>query len=384
MVKGYIGVSLPVAILFMLFVAAAGSPVLAQEKVEGVFGSVARVASPSPGLTVITLKTIRKGFQDVESAEATAVRIPGRERGSAVDIAVGDFLAVMGTPITSNSLSAISILVKPESPVVHAHVTGSVVGRAEDRLSLMDRDGNVITADPLLGDRRVNPGQIVTAVVRQDLKAGSLSILAVEAAEAKADRLARAVQRALELGATDNLENLKGRVRPNATGHLTTLQEILNRVDPNIEFLFSDAIESALKGYTEVMANLGLGAPTVRVSGRIESIDRPRGLVVVSPQEGPLVQLKVVAGTALRRFGQNITLENLELAQRVKATYDPGKGDARTIDVVFLPLAKNLVGSLLAQARSGELTGTLDEASSVRLNLFEEVDPEDGRPPPWR
>ena len=141
----------------------------------------------------------------------------------------------MGTPITSNSLSAISILVKPESPVVHAHVTGSVVGRAEDRLSLMDRDGNVITADPLLGDRRVNPGQIVTAVVRQDLKAGSLSILAVEAAEAKADRLARAVQRALELGATDNLENLKGRVRPNATGHLTTLQEILNRVDPKLD-----------------------------------------------------------------------------------------------------------------------------------------------------
>ena len=85
----------------------------------------------------------------------------------------------------TNGRQALSILVKPDRPVVHAHITGVVIGADGNQIRLMDGDGNLITADLIAEGGQIERGQLATAVLEQDLKAGSLSITASEPARVK-------------------------------------------------------------------------------------------------------------------------------------------------------------------------------------------------------
>ncbi len=353
---------LSVTLLILATVGMSNSITLLAQEREGLFGQVTSVTTPSPGLTVIKLDTSRGSVEEVEAAEArTLVIIPGRETASATDISSGDFVAVSGARVGAGSFQAIKILVKPGAPVAHAHITGSVVGAVGDQVTIMDRDGNLITVEPPPGAERIDPTQVVTAVVRQDLRAGTLSILAAESADVKIERLRKALESAANTRAQENQKNLGERLRASTTGHLTTLQEIGNRVDPNIGGLIvTPALERSRRSYQDILATFGLGRPTMKLAGVIQDIDRTRGVVFVSPQEGPQVQLKLSNATLIRDvFGASDRTENLEAGQRIESVYDPQTGEAQTINVVFPTLELSLVRGLLAQTRAGELEGTV-------------------------
>ena len=350
----------------LLIVAAAGtakSTTLQAQELVGLFGEVTGITTPSSGLYELTLVTTTKDVQRVVATdENTSVTIPGRERAQPADISLGDFLAVLAGG-ADNRLEAVRILVKPNRAVVHAHITGSLVGAVGEQVSIMDRVGNVVTADVFLEGKGIDPAEVVTAVVRQDIKTGGLSILAAQPADANITRLAIALQSAVDTGATENRENLGSRLRASTTGHLTTLQEILYRVGPDLGFFYTQALERTLRSHEERLATFDLGAPTVKLAGFIQDIDRPRGIISVSQQEGPQVQLKLTAETTIRLFGVDVHPENLSTGQhagqRIESVYDPQTGEAHTINVIVPVLGDNLVGSLLAQARMGELEGTV-------------------------
>ena len=246
------------------------------EDEDGLFGRVTGITTPSPGLTIITLDSTTAGEQAVEAAENTTVRIPGRETASAADLSQCDFLAVSGTRIHPGLISATRILVKPSALLVHAHVTGSVVGGTENQLNLMDRHDNVIAADPPPGGGAIEPGQLVTTVVLQDLKTGALSITGIEAADDKMYRLISALEGAALAGAAANEQNLGQRLQASATGYLTTLQEILHRVNADLRFLYTQSFGRSFRSHEDTLSRFGLGAPTIRVAGIIEDIERTR------------------------------------------------------------------------------------------------------------
>ena len=353
------------------------------EDEDGLFGRVTSITTPSPGLTVITLDSTTAGEQTVEAAESTTVRIPGRETASAADLSQGDTLAVSGARIHPGLISATRILVKPSAPSVHAHVTGSVVGGTENQVSLMDGHGNVITADPPPGGGAIGPGQLVTAVVLQDLKTGALSITGIESAGDKMDRLISTLEGAALAGAAVNEQILGQRLQASATGYLTTLQEILHRVNPDLKFLYTQSFDRSFRSHENTLSRFGLGAPTIRVSGILEDIDRTGAepVAFVAPREGPQVALQIKPVTIIRLFGGITRVDNLELGQRIESLYDPKTGTPHTIDVIFPALKANEVRSLLAEARRGELEGTLTDIqpsavpplATVRLGTGREV-----------
>ena len=104
---------------------------------EGIFGRVVDIEAAA-GVTAITLEdpATRTSYR-VEAGENTAVTVPGKSPASPADISVGDFLAVLAQRM-DNRLEAMGILVKPDTPVLHTHVTGALMGAANGQVSLMD------------------------------------------------------------------------------------------------------------------------------------------------------------------------------------------------------------------------------------------------------
>jgi len=352
-----------VLIIISMALGTASTALLAQqERLEGLFGRVTRITTPSPGRTLITLDAT-EGSQTVEAAETTIVRIPGREIAAASDISPGNFLAVLARG--DGRLVALSILVKPKLPVLHTHIVGSKVGQVGHQVIIMDKDGNKITVDPFLTDREFDPGQVVTAVVRQELDSGGFFMLGAESAEEKAGRLVGALNKAIEAGASENQRNLSKRLDAHTTGQFTTLQEINNRVGQDIRFIFTDALEAALTAHQAQPAKFGLGPPAIKLTGVIEDIDLAEGTVVVSPLEGPRIRLKLTSTTLIRVFGTDRRIENLMLGHHIESRYNPRTREALNVDAVFPTLREELTASLLAQARRGELEGTVSELDAT-------------------
>ena len=329
---------------------------LASPSQQGLFGQVTDITTPSSGLTVITLETT-EGLKRVHATEFTVVTIPGAATASASQISPGDFLAVLVEE--EEVLQAERILVKPESPVIHAHITGAVVGAVGDQLSIMDGNGNVITADLLLERTGIAPAEVITAVVSRDPRSGGLSILAVESAQQKIQRLRNSLERAITLGARNNEVNLKARLAANTTGLLTTLNEIRNRVDPGVRVFYDQVVQSFLQSHGNLLSAFDLGEPTVKLTGVVEDADLINGIVFVTPQEGPTLQLKLVDGTVFQVFGEVSPVGNLGGGQRIESFYNPQTGEAKIINVTFPTLGENLVSGLLRQAPIGELEGTV-------------------------
>ncbi len=337
------------------------------EQQRGILGQVTEIRTPSPGLTVISVDTVDNGTQQIEASENSAIIVPGKETASVNDISVGNFLAVLAAAEDSR-LIAQNIMVKPDMPVVHAHIIGSKVGGVGDQIILMNRDGNSVAADISPDSVRIDPGRIVTAVVRQDLKTGALSLLAAEPVDIATARLTSALEAAARSGSLQNLSNLANRATADITGHLTILQEIQNRADPSISFLFTDALERAVQAYSAQLALFDLGKPTIRIVGRIEDIDRTQGLIFVSLEQGPRAELQLTDSTNISHFRlESPTAENLERAQEIAVLYEPDasqapaiRGLARSVDVIFPRLGENTIASLLAQVGIGEVEGTVD------------------------
>ena len=215
---------LPLAFI-LVAVASMESAFLADhEQQNGIFGRVTSITSPFPDVFEFTLDT-QQGPKRVETTPNTRTIIPGRETASASDISVGDILAVLVRQDPGRQV-ALSVMVKPNAPVTYTHFMGSVVGASEDQVILIDKEGNLVTADLRLAGEKPDPGQVITALLHRDAKTAGLAVLAAESGDIKIERLARAIQQAVEEGARDNQANLEKRLQASATGHLTILQEI--------------------------------------------------------------------------------------------------------------------------------------------------------------
>ena len=335
---------------------------------KGLSGVVTGIASPAPGLTVITLDAGPEGVQRVEAVENTAVTVPGRRISSAADISPGDFLALTAKE-EGGRLEAIRILVRPERPVVHAHFTGSKVGSSEDTVLLMDRHGNLITVAMPKGGNVLVSGQVVTAVLRQDLKTGGLSLLDSETADVRIARLGNALQTALVSGSPENQQNLKARLADATTGHLTTLNEVLFRADPGIRFVFSDALEAVRIRHLERLNGFGLGPPALVLTGVIQDVTAGGAAAFVSPHPGVQQQVNLTGNTRIVFFGEEGTPDQLDLGQRIMYLYDPVAGQAISVEVVFPSLGRDIIESLLPEAAIGELDGTISSVSTAPPRL---------------
>ncbi len=352
-----LAVSSVLLVLIAVGTVASSVTLLAQQgQQDGLFGRVSSIASPSLGLTILTLETTTEGERRVEVAENTIVTAPGMAGATADDISPGDFLAVSGERTDDGRLRASMILVKPDRPVLHAHVTGAIAGVMEHQVSIIDKNGNVVTTDLLQEVDGIFPDRVVTALTRHDPRTGSLSLMAVESADEKIERLSSALNTAIRVDATQNQHNLGERLSENATCYLTALAQLLNRVDSGLGPIFDQAVRSL----EELLGAYRLGKPTVMLAGVIDDIDRSGGVALVSPREGPQVRLRITASTVIRRFGREDVIENLERGHEVESLYDPQTGEVQTIDVLFPTLRADLSDGLLAQARSGELEGTIN------------------------
>ena len=251
---------------------------------------------------------------------------------------------------------------RPASPMLHTHITGSVVAVESDEISLIDRNGNFVTVNHDPRAQVPDPGEVVTASLRQDLSTGLLTIMGAEPADTKIGRLQRALQTAVDTGATENRRNLEQRLRSSVTGHMTSLQEILNRVEDNLRSLvFAPAFRRAGQGYDDILSAAGLGTHTLEVTGIIEAVDGEDGTVFVSPREGPEVQINLTGETVIRVFGTIGRDTDLKIGHQVRSVYDPSSGEAESLEVFFPSLRQELIRGLLAQMLDTQLEGVIVE-----------------------
>ena len=356
---------IPLAVVLALLAAAlaAGSSGASAQETQriGLFGEVTLVESPAAGLTVLTLDTVSGGIRTVEATdEATAVVVPGRDQASLADISVGDFLAVVAESDDGGTLLALSVLVKPATALSYGHVTGSLVDVQDDQVTIMDTTGNLVTGlSPVEGSRPLEPGQIVTALVQQDLETGALSVLGAESAEAKIGRAVGALDAALEAGAQANAKALAVRLTGATTARLTALDDISMRVGPGLRSVLSSRLQEATRKAQQTLARLDLGLPTAVLKGILQDVDPVGGTAFVSPRPDLETQVLLTQETVIRVFGEVSTAEQLEVGQRVEILYQPQTNVALTIEVAFPSLEDDTKGSLLGQARSGEVEGVV-------------------------
>ena len=269
---------------------------------------------------------------------------------------------MLATDRQGQRLLASSLLVKPEAPVSTAHFTGAVVDSHGDQTVLMDGNGNMLTADLFPAGGGVDP-TVATGVIRQDVRSGSITVLGAEAFDTKLDRLESALTDAVRAGAEENARNLGQRLKAATAGHLTTVQNILDRVDPAIRGRFADALESAALSHGELLADFQLGNPCMKVSGVMEVVRHVDGVVRISQAEGPDIEITITDSTDIREFGEPSRSGNLVEGQRVEATYDRLTNQALSLNVLFPTLEPGLASYLLRQIRTMELEGTVSTGS---------------------
>ena len=332
---------IPLAVVLALLAAAlaAGSSGASAQETQriGLFGEVTLVESPAAGLTVLTLDTVSGGIRTVDATdEATAAVVPGRDQASLADISVGDFLAVVAESDDGGTLLALSVLVKPATALSYGHVTGSLVDVQDDQVTIMDTTGNLVTGlSPVEGSRPLEPGQIVTALVQQDLETGALSVLGAESAEAKIGRAVAALDAALEAGAQANAKALAVRLTGATTARLTALDDISMRVGPGLRSVLSSRLQEATRKAQQTLARLDLGLPTAVLKGILQDVDPVGGTAFVSPRPDLETQVLLTQETVIRVFGEVSTAEQLEVGQRVEILYQPQTNVALTIEVAF-------------------------------------------------
>ena len=322
---------------------------------RGHFGVVSKVTSVS-GASTITLDTSSGPVTVTARPETTNVGIPGQERAFPRDISVGDSVAVL-----ASSGQAISILVKQERPVQTRHFIGVVTFVGEDStVGITDDRGNQISA---VGSGEVSdlrPGELVTAILSQDLRTGALVITGLERAIDNLARTQAALARAEQSGAAANLEVLKARLASNSTRHLTVLQEVAQRAPPGVRPRVRAELQTAQESYAPVLSRFDAGSPSAEVSGIITFVGSLNQPVTIQPPGLDQVDVSITTDTSIRFQGQEIGFNLLQLGNRVIAQYDLATQTSSRI--LVLPgerLDQGVAEGLLRTVGSGEATGVI-------------------------
>ena len=317
---------------------------------SGVFGTVASV-SPAE----LTLQTT-SGKISLATDSETTVTIHGWGSPSVSNISKGTLVAVL-----TDGQHADSVLAVLTRPAQTRHFTG-ILAEIDDSgdLTLQDNSGRQITAitfeiSDFLGLASV--GEVVTAVLKQDLATGDLTVTAIARALAGAERLNGALalnQQIDSVQASTNISALRWRLAEHGVGNLTML----------VDSQPYDATEGALKGavefYAKVFSENQIGAPSADVTGMVTSIDSAKGQITVQPVSGQPVMVKISANTPVALFGERVKSGQLDLASRITVRYSISGNNASRVTVMAgNTLSKVSAAQLAATAGRGEVQGVL-------------------------
>jgi len=318
----------------------------------GVFGTVTSV-SPAE----LTLQTT-SGQISLATDSETTVTIHGWGSPSVTNIAKGTLVAAM-----TDGQHADSVLAVLTRPAQTRHFTGILAGIDDSgSLTLQDNSGRQITAitseiSDFLGLASV--GEVVTAVLKQDLATGDLTVTAIDRALAGAERLNAALalnQQIDSVQASTNISALRWRLAEHGVGNLTML----------VDSQPYDATEGALKGagefYAKVFSENQIGTPSADVTGLVTSIDSAKGQITVQPVSGQPVMVKISANTPVALFGERVKSGQLDLASRITIRYSISGNNASRVTVMAgNTLSKVSAAQLAATAGWGEVQGVLTD-----------------------
>jgi hypothetical protein len=301
----------------------------------------------------------------------TTVAIHGWDEPSVTNIALGAPVAIM-----AYGSDAESVLAVMGRPVRTRHFTGIVTGfRPADSIlpgsiTLRDGSGLQITAitDGSVEDPTV--GEMVTAVLEQDLSSGSLSVTAIDQALSGAQRLYDALALNLEIGSAEasaNMTALRWRLAEHGVRNLSML------VNSQPFEGSQDAMTNAESTYARMFSEHSIGAPSADVTGLVKSIATSMGteggvgksagstrLVTVQPESGQSVMVKLSDTTPVALFGERIKSGQLDLASRITVRYTLSGNDANRVTVMAgNTLSADSSTQLAAVAGRGEVQGTL-------------------------
>ena len=348
----FVGIVLLTLILALIATTGtAGAAGPRQSPQTGIFGEVVGITGDHPravaGEVDITLNTAN-GPVEITANPGTAIRVPGLEQPTVDDIPLGSAVAVLAA-----NGQAVSILVIPVQPVRSRHFTGIVTGVGEDGVvDIQDAGGRTISSVSAGDPSILKPGDLVTAVLEQDLSTGSLLITGLDRALDNLQRIEVALERAEKARAAGKLSALRQRLNENADRHLTLAQDVLAGTDSSRHSQFQERLTEAKNAYARGMSRFGAGKPSATVSGIVTSIDIERKLLTVQPSRLPAVQVIIDGATAIRFQGRDISFSRLDLANRVQVRYDL---ESRTASRILVS-----AGATLDKATAQELLNTVD------------------------
>ena len=333
--------------------------------ISGVFGTVTS-ATPSK----LNLQT-DSGPVTFSIDSDTAVAVHGWASPTVSDIAQGALVAVM-----ADGPHAESVLAIVGRPVRTRHFTGIVTGLEPGdsirpgSITLRDGSGLQITAitDNSLDDPTI--GEVVTAVLEQDLSSGSLSVTSIDRALTGAQRLYDALALNQEIGSADasaNLTALRWRLAEHGVRNLSML------VNGQTFGGSQDAMTNANDTYAAFFAEHNIGAPSADVTGLVKSIATSMAtgegpgestgsmrLVTIQPETGQAVMVKLSDTTPVALFGERIKSGQLDLASRITVRYTLSGNDANRVTVMAgNTLSADSSTQLAAVAGRGEVQGIL-------------------------
>ena len=353
---------------------------------SGVFGTVESV-TPSK----ITLET-GSGPVTLSIDDGTAVAIHGWKSPSVSNITSGALVAIMADG--PRALSVLAVLGRPARTrhftgiVAASAPTGSVGAGSSDvrNITLWDDSGRQITAiaaetltDALNG---APVGEVVTAVLEQDLSTGSLTVTAIDRALASAERLYEALalnQKIDSPQATANITNLRWRLAEHGVRNLSIL------VNNQPYEGWREAIAGADGAYTRLFSEHHIGAPSADVTGLVTAIENAMGgsgtrQVTIQPASGQAVMVKISDATPVALFGERIRSGQLDLASRITVRYAISGNDANRVTVMAgNTLSDDASAKLAARAGLGEVQGTLMDVRATAA-LITILDPATGQP----
>jgi len=333
--------------------------------VSGFFGTVTSALSSK-----FSLQT-GSGPVTFSIGSDTAVAIHGWDSPSVSDIALGAPVAVIADGPHTESVLAIVV-----RPVRTRHFTG-IVSRFEPggsivpgSVSLRDDSGLQITAVATVGLENPTIGEVVTAVLEQDLSSGSLTVTAIDRALTGAQRLYDALALNQEIDSADasaNMTALRWRLAEHGVRNLSML--VNSQQSEGSHY----AMTKANDVYTRYFSEHNIGAPSADVTGLVKSIatsmTNKRGttggtgsmrLITVQPESGQAVMVRLSDTTPVALFGERIKSGQLDLASRITVRYTLSGNDANRVTVMAgNTLSAESSTQLAAVAGRGEVQGIL-------------------------
>jgi cytochrome c biogenesis protein CcdA len=149
-------------------------------KRHGIFGTIKSLATPD------FVVTTRQGDVTVTTNDATRYHIQTKRNGGLSDLAVGDRVAVNGTP-TSGGLLAKQVAVAPGKPTIQHRVGIVTAYTAGSSITIKDVQGGTetftLTSDTVIrgpnGTTTVKVGDRVTIVSRRDPDSNTFTATAI-------------------------------------------------------------------------------------------------------------------------------------------------------------------------------------------------------------